>query len=213
VDSARKALVVGLTGPIGAGKSAVAALLAAKGVPVIDADELGREVWNASDQLKAALAATFGPPVLTPDGSIDRQALAREAFASEEATARLNDIVHPFLWARLTEEIAAHGNDAVVVVDAALIVEWRDSLPVDVVVVVDAPEDVRRERSRHKYDDGDFSVRQARQLDAASKRAAAHIVLDNSGSPAELAVKADLLYNMLSAIAESGHPPAETLVI
>jgi dephospho-CoA kinase len=213
VGEERKPLVVGLTGPIGAGKSTVAGLLAAKGIPVIDADVLGREVWEASDQLKAALAATFGPMILNPDGSVDRQALAREAFTSAEAAARLNEIVHPFLWARLKEEIAGRPKAGVVIVDAALIVEWRDSLPVDVIVVVDAAERVRRERTRDKYEGGDFSARQARQLDAAAKSAAANIVLDNSGSQAELAVKVDLLYNTLSAIAESGRTPTEKLVI
>lgn len=209
----RKPLVVGLTGAIGAGKSAVAGLLATKGVPIIDADALGREIWEASDQLKAALATTFGPAIVARDGSIDQQALAREAFASPERTAQLNEIVHPLLWARLKEELAAYRNDAVVVVDAALIVEWRDSLPVDVIVVVDAPEDARRERTRDKYDEGDFSARQARQLDAAAKRAAADVVLDNSGSQADLAVKVDLLYNKLFAFAESGQIPTEKIVI
>lgn len=209
----RKPVVVGLTGPIGAGKSTVADLLSAKGVPVIDADALGREVWETSDQLRAALAVAFGPAILARDGSIDQRALAREAFASEKATARLNEIVHPFLWARIKAEIAVHRNAPLVVVDAALIVEWRRSLPVDVVVVVAAPESIRKERSRHKYEEEDFHARQARQLDAAGKRAAADIIFDNSGSQAELAVKAELLYNTLSAIAEGDRPPAETLVI
>jgi len=213
VGTERKPVVVGLTGPIGAGKTTVADLLSAKGVPVIDADALGREVWETSDQLRAALAVAFGPAILARDGSIDPRALAREAFASEKTTARLNEIVHPFLWARIKAEIAAHRNAPLVVVDAALIVEWRRSLPVDVVVVVDAPESIRKERSRHKYEEKDFRARQARQLDDAAKRAAADIVLDNSGSQAELVVKAELLYNTLSAIAEGDRPPAETLVI
>jgi dephospho-CoA kinase len=208
-----KTLVVGLTGPIGAGKSTVAELLAARGIPVIDADALGREVWETSEQLRAALAATFGPAVLADDGSIDQRALAREAFASEEAAARLNEIVHPFLWARLEEEVAARRNAPFLVIDAALIVEWRDSLPVDVVVVVDAPESVRRERSRSRYEEEDFSARQSRQLDAAAKRAAADIILDNSGSRAELALKTEILYNTLSGIAQGNPSPGETLVI
>jgi dephospho-CoA kinase len=213
MGAARKTLVAGLTGPIGAGKSTVAELLAARGVPIIDADALGREVWVASDQLRAALAANFGPAILAGDGSIDQHALAREAFASEEATARLNEIVHPFLWARLKEEVAAHRNASFLVIDAALIVEWRDSLPVDVVVVVDAPESVRRERSRERYDDEDFSARQSRQLDAAAKRAAADIIIDNSGSQAELAIKAGILYNTLSGMARGDQNRAGTLVI
>ena len=209
----KKPLVIGLTGAIGAGKSAVAALLSAKGIPVIDADALGREVWEASAELKDALAAAFGPAIMRADGSVDRRALAREAFASEEATARLNAIVHPFLGARIRDEIAAQRDVPFVVVDAALIVEWGASLPVDVVVVVDAPEGVRRERSRDKYDEADFSARQARQLDAAAKRAAADIIIDNSGSQAELAAKADLLYNELLALANGRGRPAEAPII
>lgn len=187
--------------------------MAARAVPVIDADALGREVWEKSGQLRAALATTFGPAILAPDGAIDQRALAREAFASEEATARLNEIVHPFLWARLKDEIAAHRDAPLLVIDAALIVEWRDSVPVDVVVVVDAPENVRRARSRDKYEDENFSARQARQLNAAAKRAAADIILDNSGSQAELAVKAEMLYNTLWALGQGDRRLQGTLVI
>jgi dephospho-CoA kinase len=212
VNDTRKPLVVGLTGSIGAGKSTVAALLAARGAPVLDADVLGREVWETSDQLRAALAVTFGPAIIAADGSIDQRALAREAFASGNTAARLNELVHPFLWARIREEIAGLRDVPFVVVNAALIVEWRGALAIDVVVVVDAPEPTRRERTRGKYDEEDFIARQRCQLDAAAKRAAADIIIDNSGTQAALALKAELLYYKLSSTAERGRPPEGTLI-
>jgi dephospho-CoA kinase len=213
VGTERQAVVVGLTGAIGAGKSTVASLLAEKGAAVIDADALGREVWETSPRLRAGLAEAFGPQILAPDGDIDRKALAREAFASEKALARLNEVVHPLLWKRLRAEIAAQRNVPLVVVDAALIVEWGRSLPVDVVVVVDAPEGIRKERSRLKYEERDFYARQTRQLDAPAKRAAADIIIENGGSQAELAAKTELLYKILAAIAKGDELPGETLVI
>jgi len=192
-----KPLVVGLTGAIGAGKSTVAGLLSKKGVPVIDADALGRDVVKTSARVREGLRAAFGPSVFTARGDVDRDALARAAFASEEAAARLNAVVHPALWERIRRELAAHKNADVVVIDAALIVEWGSPLPVDLVVVVDAPEDVRKRRSRGKYGEEDFYARQRRQFDERRKLSRADVVVDNSGSPAELEKKVDILYRVL----------------
>lgn len=207
-----KPLVVGLTGPVGGGKSTVAALLAKKNVPIIDADALGRDVVETSASVRTELAAAFGPSVVTADGGVDRPALARAAFASEEGTLRLNAIAHPLLWARIKSEVASRPDADVVVIDAALIVEWGAALPVDFVVVVDAPEDARRQRSRDKYDEKDFSARQGRQLDAERKRARADVIVDNAGSPRELEEKVDRLYVILKETA-SGKPARAKPVI
>lgn len=192
-----KPLVVGLTGVIGAGKSTVAGLLSKKGVPVIDADVLGRDVITSSGRVRVGLRAAFGPSVFTARGDVDRDALARAAFASEEAAARLNAVVHPALWERIRLELASYENADVVVIDAALIVEWGTALPVDLVVVVDAPEEVRKRRSRGKYGEEDFYARQRRQFDGRRKLSRADVVVDNSGAPAELEKKVDILYRVL----------------
>jgi dephospho-CoA kinase len=206
-------LLVGLTGAIGAGKSTVAELLSKRGLPVIDADVLGRDVVETSAPVKRRLREEFGPSVFAADGAVDRDALARAAFASEEAAARLNAIVHPELWERVKRELAVRKNADVVVIDAALIVEWGPALPVDVVVVVDAPEGTRKERSRGKYGDEDFYARQSRQLDERRKLAAADVVVDNAGTPAELEGKADLLYELLMDMARGKKPESTPVVI
>jgi dephospho-CoA kinase len=197
VVTASKTLVVGLTGFIGAGKSTVAELLSKKGVPIIDADALGRDVLATSSSVKKELRAAFGPSIFTACGDVDRNALARAAFASEAAAGQLNAVVHPPLWERIKREVATYEDADVVVIDAALIVEWGTALPVEVVVVVDAPEGVREQRSWSKYGEEDFYARQSRQFDDQRKRARADVIVDNSGSLAELAKKVDLLYGLL----------------
>lgn len=208
-----KPLVVGLTGAIGAGKSTVAELLSKKGVPVINADAVGHDVVETSARVKRELRAAFGPSVFTAGGDVDRDALARAAFASQEAAARLNAVVHPALVERIKGELAAYKNADVVVIDAALIVEWGPVLSVDVVVFVDAPERVRKERSRGTYGEEDFYARQSRQFDERRKLARADVVVDNSGTPAELESKAGLLYELLIEMAHGKKPETRPVEI
>jgi dephospho-CoA kinase len=206
-------LVVGLTGAIGAGKSTVAKLLAEKGVPVIDADAVGRNILETSEAVRRKLRKAFGPSVFTADGRVDKAKLARAAFASPETAERLNAAVHPTLWERIKRELVSYRDADVVAIDAALIVEWNRALPVNLVVVVEAPEESRRERSRAKYAAGDFSVRQSRQLGTRRKRARADVVVDNAGSLAELEKKVDRLYRVLSEVARGKALEAKPLTI
>jgi dephospho-CoA kinase len=204
-------LVVGLTGAIGAGKTTVARLLLGRGITVIDADELGRRVLEEGAVPAAALAREFGATILNDDGSVDRKALAREAFRSADSVAALNELIHPALWERLRQEIAAQGKESIIVIDAALIVEWEGAVPVDVVVVVEAPAAARLERSRAKYGPADFEARQARQLDAEAKRAAADVIIDNSGAEEELGPKIDALVDILGRLAAGERLPSSPL--
>jgi dephospho-CoA kinase len=205
VVTQRKPLVVGLTGAIGAGKTTVAQLLRARRITVIDADELGRRVVEEGAVSAEALAREFGATILNDDGSVDRTALAREAFRSAASAHTLNELIHPALWERLREEIAAHRGESIIVIDAALIVEWEAAVPVDVVVVVEAPGAARLERSRGKYAPADFEARQAQQLDVDAKRAAADVIIDNAGAEEELGPKIDALLGILSRLS-AGEP-------
>jgi len=213
VAGQRKPLVVGLTGTIGAGKTTVARRLRARGITVIDADELGRTVVEEGMVPAAALAREFGPTILNADGTIDRKAVAREAFRSAASAAALNRLVHPALWERLRKEIAAHRAESIIVIDAALIVEWEAEVPVDVVVVVEAPETERRERSRAKYTPADFEARQGRQLDGDRKRAAANVIIGNAGAEEELDPKIDALLGILSGLAAGEPLPSSPLTL
>jgi dephospho-CoA kinase len=100
-------LRIGLTGGIGAGKSSVTATFAQCGGVIVDADVIAREVVEPGTEGLAALVEEFGDDILSPDGALDRQALAAKAFQDNEARKTLNGIVHPLVGKRRSEIIAA----------------------------------------------------------------------------------------------------------
>ncbi len=139
-------ITVGLTGGIGSGKSEVARLLAAHGAVVVDADALAREAVAPGTPGLAAVVAEFGPEVLAADGSLDRAALGRVVFGDDTRLAALEAIVHPYVGRRSAELMAAAAPGSVVVYDVPLLVEKGLQDGYDVVVVVDAADDVRLHR-------------------------------------------------------------------
>ncbi len=138
--------MVGLTGGIGSGKSAVARRLAELGAIVIDADALAREVVAAGTDGLAEVVAAFGSGVLTPDGALDRAAVAAMVFGDADKRRRLEAIIHPRVRARSTRLVAAAPPDAVVVNDVPLLVESGMAAGFDLVIVVLASEAVRLDR-------------------------------------------------------------------
>src|SRR5688572_113811 len=116
-------LMVGLTGGIGSGKSAVAARLAELGAVVIDADRLAREVVAPGTDGLAEVVAGFGPEVLDASGALDRAALGRRVFGDEAARRRLEAIIHPRVRSRTADLVAAAPPGSVVVNDVPLLVE------------------------------------------------------------------------------------------
>lgn len=202
-------LSVALTGNVAAGKSSVAALWRAWGATVIEADALVREVQAPGGPVLAAIQARFGDGVIRPDGSLDRAALRRIVFADAEARAALNAIVHPAVQQRraaLLAEAEAQGVP-LVVSDIPLLFEVLDPDRFDVVVLVDAPDDVRR--ARLLRDRGllpDEAERlMAAQLPSGPKRARSHIVIDNAGSREALHAAAAEAWQRLLDLIE---PPA-----
>lgn len=173
---------VGLTGGIASGKTTVARLFEALGVPVIDTDVLAREVVAPGQPALGQIVARFGPGVLRPDGSLDRAALRALVFADPAARADLEQLTHPAIRALLEQRSAALGGDYQILV-IPLLVETGRRTPVDRVLVVDAPEalQVRRLQAR----DGS-TVEQAKQMLAAqvsreARLAAADDVILNDG--------------------------------
>jgi dephospho-CoA kinase len=183
---------VGLTGGIGSGKSEVARLLAGLGAVVVDADRLAREaVAPGSDGLRAVVQA-FGPDVLAPDGSLDRQAVATRVFADPGARATLEGIVHPRVRAAaaaLEAAARAADPDAVVVHDVPLLVETGQQHTYDVVLVVDVPPDLQVQRlvADRGMGEAEARARMASQATRDQRRAAADVVIDNSGTLDDLA--------------------------
>lgn len=192
-------LRVGLTGGIGSGKSTVAGGLACRGAVVIDADAIAREVVEPGSPGLDAVVERFGDEILAADGGLDRPRLAGLVFGDDAARADLNAIVHPLVAAETARRAAAAPEDAVVVFDVPLLVEAARS-GYDVVVVVEAPEDVRLERLVGRgMDPGDARRRMAAQASDEERRKVADVVLDNSGSPDDLERQIDGLWARLTS--------------
>jgi dephospho-CoA kinase len=188
-------LRIGLTGGIGSGKSTVSRLLGEHGAVVVDADVIAREVVAPGTPGLAAIVEAFGPTVLASDGSLDRPGLAAVVFADPEARRRLDGIVHPLVRARAGELEAAAPADAVVVHDVPLPAETGQGSSYDLVVVVEADPAVRVARLVQRgLTADDARARIAVQATDEQRRAIADVVLDNSGTPEQLAEQVERLW-------------------
>jgi dephospho-CoA kinase len=184
--------IVGLVGRAGSGKSAVAGALAADGAAVIEADLVGHEVTDLDHEVRAALAREYGDDIYRPDGRLDRERVAARVFQDPAARARLDRLVHPRLVARLEERLEglrARGARGVVVLDAALLLEWGLERDCDAVIAVTAPqsEQVRRLMSSRGWTEAEARSRLLAQRPEEAFRAAADVTLDNTGSIEDLA--------------------------
>jgi dephospho-CoA kinase len=181
-------LRVGLTGGIGSGKSEVSRRLAAQGAVVIDADLIAREVVAPGTEGLAEIERAFGGGVLAPDGSLDRGRLGEIVFADPDLLATLNAIVHPRVGARMRELEDSAGPGTVVVHDVPLIAENGLAGGYDLVVVVDVPPRVQLDRlvRLRGMTQEQAAARMAAQASREQRLAIAGMVVDNSGSLAEL---------------------------
>lgn len=195
-------MLVGLTGGIGSGKSTVAEMLVEAGMVVIDADAIAREVVEPGEPALAAIAERFGDSVIDDAGGLDRAALAAIVFTDDDERVALEAITHPAIRAEVSRRhraATARDPDAVVVLDHPLLVETDQVDSVDVLVVVLAPAEQRRDRlvTHRGMDPDDVDARMASQVDDATRRAAATHVLDNTGSRDDLAEQvADLVTDL-----------------
>ena len=173
-------IVIGLTGSIGMGKSTTAALFAAEGVPVYDADAEVHRLQGVGGAAVEPIERAF--PGVVKDGAVDRTALGARVFGHPEALRRLNAIVHPLLGQSRGDFFtrAKAANAEMVVLDIPLLFETNGDSQVDAVVVVSAPAAVQRERvlARAGYDDARLEAILARQTPDAEKRARADFVID-----------------------------------
>lgn len=154
--------LVGLTGKTGAGKSTVSALLKEKGAYIIDGDIVARKVLVDNVALLNKLKDEFGCGIINPDGTLNRRALAKEAFSTPGKTEKLNSIMHPAINDFIFEEAEKAFSDYdVVIVDAAAIIESGFTEKSDYLIVVHAPVEIRKERiiKRDGLSEGDADVR------------------------------------------------------
>lgn len=197
---------IGLTGGIGSGKSTAARLFVRHGVRLVDADAIAHEVMSPGTPVFDAVVDRFGRGIVSADGPIDRPALAAVVFADETARGELEAIVHPAVSEVIAREIdRARSEDEDVVVEIPLLVETgaRQRYGLDLVVVVDAPDDAVLERLMRARGLGEDAVRarMAAQAERAVRLAAADVIIDNSGTLDELA---DMVENVWQWIVRFG---------
>jgi len=197
--------LVALTGGIASGKSTIAARLAEHGAEIVDADRIVRDVQAPGSPVLDRIVAAFGDGVVAPDGTLDRAALGALVFADDDARARLNAIVHPAVReesARRFRTAFAADPDRVVVYDVPLLAEARSDDPWDLVLVADAPADLRLRRmvELRGMDEADAAARVAAQVDDAARRALADVVIDTSGDLAHTLSQVDAVWDGLPSL-------------
>jgi dephospho-CoA kinase len=196
-------LSVALTGNIGAGKSTVAGLFKQWGATLIDADQLVREAQAPGQPVLRDIASRFGAGVIFGDGSLDRAALRAKVLADPAALTDLNRIVHPEVHRRRMELLvqARTRGDRIVVSDIPLLFEADDPEAFDAVVLVDAPEAVRRARllASRALSQPEADRMMAAQLSSNPKRARSDYVIDNDGDLPALERAARVVWEALLA--------------
>ena len=203
--------ILGLTGNIAAGKSAVAAQLAALGAHLIDADVLAREAVAPGSPALDAIVARWGPTVITSAGALDRASLRRIVFSDPSERAALDAIVHPEVARRRETSVAAAEamGAELVICDIPLLFEAGLEDTVDAIILVDAPVSLRRERLIRDRglspEEADAMI--AAQMPSEAKRARATYVIDNPGTREALAAQVETLWRTLHAPTTDTHRP------
>jgi len=200
-------LTIGLTGGIGSGKSTVTKVLAELGAPIIDADKVGHAIYEPDGPAYADMIAAFGEGILAPDRTIDRKKLGPIVFADPSALKRLNSIVHPKMFARMREMVAAMraaGERKPIVIEAAILIEanWQPLFD-EIWLVVTSREQVlaRIERDRGLARE-QIEARIRTQLPDAERRKHATTAITNEGTVEDLQAKVKDLWR--SALTRNG---------
>jgi dephospho-CoA kinase len=197
---------IGLTGGIGSGKSTVSALLARRGAVIIDADAITKELQQPGTEVFEAMVERFGPGIVGADGTLDRQAVADIVFHDPEALAALNGIVHPAVGLEVYARIAAHeATDDVVIADIPLLAEGNTGIKMSGVLVVDTPTEVQVARlvGSRGFTEADARARISRQATREERLAKADHVLDNSGTPEDLAAQIDGVWAWIEGLPDT----------
>lgn len=195
-------MVVGLTGGIASGKSIVSAELKKLGAHIIDADRIAREITVPGAPVLEEIVREFGGEYLLPDGALDRKKLGRLVFSDPEKLKRLNEITHPAIVERtkdLIRGIQETDPDALIIVDAAVLIETGLHKSMDKVMVVYADEDKQVEwmGKRDGFDANEAKKRISAQIPLKEKLLAADYIISNDGTVDELRDKVRKIYSGL----------------
>jgi dephospho-CoA kinase len=195
----KKPMIIGLTGSIGMGKSAVAVMFSDEGVPVFDADAAVHDLQKAGGALVPAIELAF--PGTTGVDGVDRQALGAAVFGDRDRLALLESIIHPAVAERRKAFLTSHQDADMILFDIPLLFEKGGQAGVDTVVVVSAPAPVQRERvlARPNMTPDKFEHILALQMNDADKRARADHVIDTGKDIKETRADVRALIKMLRA--------------
>ncbi len=197
-------LVVGITGGIGSGKSAVTRCFEQRGITVVDADVVARLIVEPGTPALAAIATHFGNAILQPDGSLDRAALRSRVFSNDDDRRWLEQLTHPLIGQEILEQISA-SRSPYTILSSPLLLDTDQKALVDFVVVVDVPETTQVQRTMQRDGNDEAQVRRimAAQLSRADRLERADIVIDNSRSLEELDSQVDELHKEFLLRAET----------
>lgn len=194
-------LRIGLTGGIGCGKSSVCRIFTGLGVPIIDTDEIAREVVAPGEAALAALTTTFGIAILQQDGTLDRTALRRRVFANAKELHRLEEILHPLIRARVHQRLISLEAPYVVIAIPLLLEKgWQQE--VDRILVVDCSEEQQLARTLLRDGGDSKTVHQiiASQISRSDRCAAADDIIHNEGSLSSLVHQVERLHQHYLAL-------------
>ncbi len=181
--------LIGLTGGIASGKSTVSNLLRQAGMPIVDADQITRQVQRPGSTALDKLAAAFGHQVIQPDGGLDRAALGHQVFADPAARQELNQIMQPLIRDAIWQAVETFKKQGVpnVILDIPLLYEQHYDEDCDLIVVVTvSPEtELQRLMARNHYSAAEARARIAAQMPLSAKVARADVVIDNDGGMAQ----------------------------
>jgi dephospho-CoA kinase len=208
-------LTIGITGGIGSGKTTVCAVFARLGVPVLSADEIGRELGDSDPAIRIQLTKILGSSAYTSDGRLDRPFVASRLFSDARIRRRVENVIHPRVEEeidRRLDELRREGQK-LALVEAALIYEAGLQKKLDAVIVVDSDEAVRirRVRERDGSSEDDVRKRAAAQMSPAKKILKADYVIKNNNSLRTLETNVQFLYSILSALANGNRSEQSNL--
>ena len=190
---------IGLTGGIASGKSTVLTYFKDKGIPYIDADIVAREVVEPGTEGLQAIVETFGSNVLHADGTLNREALGAIVFHNEEKRQLLNSCLKTHIRNRIMELTSQYeqGNTPILIYDIPLLIEgeWYSMMDEVWLVYVNEPTQIDRLMSRNGYTREDALARINSQMRLDDKRAYADIIVDNNGTPHDLTVQLNTIWN------------------
>lgn len=199
-------LIAGLTGGIATGKSLVSKYFREKGAHIIDADKIAHDVVCAGKPAWQAIVDFFGEQYLLSDGEIDRKALGDAVFGDHEKKARLNQMVHPHVFAEMNRQIQAAAEhpgaeDGITILDVPLLFEsgMQQGFADIIVVFTDLPTQIKRLMNRDNIDETAALARINAQMPVEEKKALATYLIDNNGSMDETLRQADDIFARLTA--------------